>query len=95
MDERTPITALIIAVVALAVGAGGGYYYGAKVGYEKGDVAGYERAGADLSKVREEAARKAAEEAAKTANPFQAVNPLEGIETDPFVKTKQVLNPFE
>ena len=40
-------------------------------------------------------AQKAAEEAAKTQNPFKANNPLVNVETNPLNKTKKVLNPFE
>ena len=45
--------------------------------------------------MQEEAAKQAAADAAKAANPFQIVNPLEGVETNPFEKTKKILNPFE
>lgn len=65
------------------------------VGYWYGDQKGYARAEADIKKVQEEAGKKAAEDAAKAANPFQAANPLEGVEANPFEKTKSILNPFK
>ena len=37
---------------------------------------------------------KSAAEIGKAANPFGAVNPLEGVEANPFEKAKKVLNPF-
>ena len=40
-------------------------------------------------------AEKAATDTAKSENPFQAANPLSNVESDPFEKTKKVLNPFE
>ena len=63
-------------------------------GYLVGDSVGYKRAEADIKKLDEVAAQKAADDLAKAANPFQAVNPLEGVESNPFEKAKQVLNPF-
>lgn len=63
--------------------------------YNSGFGAGYGKAEADAESVRDEAARRATEEAAKSANPFQAVNPLSGIEANPFEKTRKILNPFE
>jgi len=48
-----------------------------------------------VKKVQDEAAKKAADDAAKAANPFQAVNPLEGVEANPFEKAKSILNPFK
>lgn len=65
------------------------------MGYWYGDKKGYTRAEADLKKVQEEAGNRAAEEAAKAANPFQAANPLEGVEANPFEKAKGILNPFK
>lgn len=64
------------------------------VGYLVGDSVGYKRAETDIKNLDEVAAQKAAEDLAKAANPFQAVNPLEGVESNPFEKAKQVLNPF-
>lgn len=74
-------------VIVLIAGLVGGYWFG----FEKG----YNKAEADIKKVQEEAAKKASEDAAKAANPFQAVNPVEGVEANPFEKTKKILNPFD
>src|SRR3989344_9119922 len=76
------IIALIILVAVFWLGRAGGY------------SSGYAQAKSDIQTIQEEAARNAAEEAAKSANPFQAVNPLEGVEANPFEKVKKVLNPF-
>lgn len=83
--EHKPV--LVWVLVALVIGLVGGYYFG--------DSQGFKRAEANLKKIQEEAADKAAEEAAKAANPFQAPNPLEAIEDNPFEKTKSILNPFK
>lgn len=85
-------TKFILAVlVALVVGGLAGNWYGGKNGYQRG----YQKAEADIKAIGEAAAKKATDEAAKAANPFQAVNPLEGVEANPFEKAKKVLNPFE
>lgn len=60
-----------------------------------GNSRGYNKAQADVNKAQEEAAQKAATDAAKAANPFQAVNPVAGVEANPFAKAKDVLNPFK
>jgi hypothetical protein len=78
--------AWVLAVVALLVGLGGGFWYG--------ESAGRERAAADVEAQQEELAKKAGEDAAKAANPFQTVNPLEGVEANPFESAKKALNPF-
>ena len=83
----TSKTALIIVVIVLI---GGAFWIGRSGGY----TAGYARAQTDAKALQEEATRKVAEEAVKSANPFQAVNPLEGVEANPFEKMKKVLNPF-
>lgn len=85
MEEKSKLWTW--AIVALVVGLVGGYWFG--------DSSGYRRAQADVKKLQEEAANKAAGDAAKAANPFQAVNPLEGVEANPFEKTKNLLNPFK
>ena len=77
----------VIFSVVVAVAAVGGYYSGHNMGYKAAE--------ADIKAVQAEAARKSSEEAAKAANPFQAVNPLAGVEANPFEKAKQVLNPFK
>ena len=81
-------TVLIVIVVVLA---GLVFWLGRSAGY----TAGYTQAQTDAVALQEEEAKKATEEAAKSANPFQAVNPLEGVEANPFEKVKKVLNPFE
>lgn len=81
---------LTIGIIFLIVGFGIGYWYGGSVGFDNG----YKTAAADIKAQQEEAAKKATEEAAKTANPFQVNNPLEGINANPFEKAKKALNPF-
>lgn len=76
---------------AVVVGLVVVYWIGAKVGFSSG----YAQAQTDIQRINDEAADKAAQDAAKAANPFQAVNPLEGVEANPFDKAKKVLNPFE
>lgn len=85
MGENNKLWKLVLA--ALVVGLAGGYWFG--------DSRGYGRAQDDVKKLQEEAAAKAAGDAAKAANPFQAVNPLSGVEANPFEKAKNVLNPFK
>lgn len=80
-----------IIIIAMVILAGVAFWLGRSGGYS----AGYAQAQADVKALQEESARKAAEDAAKSANPFQAVNPLEGVEANPFEKVKKVLNPFE
>lgn len=65
------------------------------LGRSNGYTTGYAQAQTDAVALQEETANKAAEEAAKSSNPFQAINPLEGVEANPFEKVKKVLNPFE
>lgn len=62
--------------------------------YWVGDWQGYGRSQTDVKKAQEVAAQKAADDAAKAANPFKAANPLEGVESNPFEQAKKVLNPF-
>jgi len=81
----------IILVVVVSVLAGLAFWLGRSGGY----TAGYAQAQTDATALQEETIRKATEDAAKSANPFQAVNPLEGVEANPFEKVKKVLNPFE
>lgn len=94
----TKAAVLVFAVVALVLGLGiglaGGYSVGLKKGAEQGDKAGYERAQADIKKAQEDLAQRAAAEAAEAANPFQAVNPLEGVTANPFEQAQKALNPF-
>ncbi|MEK7144355.1 MAG: hypothetical protein AAB794_00625 [Patescibacteria group bacterium] len=80
-----------VAVIAALVLIGLAFWLGRSNGYTKG----YAQAQTDVQALQGESARKAADEAAKATNPFQAVNPLEGVEANPFEKVKKVLNPFE
>jgi len=64
------------------------------LGYWVGNLQGYSRSQAEVKKVQEVAGQKAADDAAKAANPFKAANPLEGVESNPFEEAKKVLNPF-
>lgn len=84
-------TTVYISGVLLIVLIGFAFWFGRSVGYD----AGYAQAQTDATALQEEAARKSAEDTAKSINPFQAVNPLEGVEANPFEKVKKVLNPFE
>ena len=84
-NKNLLIVILVIAVFAV------GFWTGGKLGFNKG----YKSAQADAKKVQEEAAKKATEEAVKASNPFQAVNPLSGVEANPFEKAKKILNPFK
>lgn len=65
------------------------------LGYWVGDWRGYSRSQAEVKKVQEVAGQKAAEDAAKAANPFKVANPLEGVESNPFEEAKRILNPFD
>jgi len=85
----------LLSLAALIVGVAAGYSYGNSAGYTRGDSAGFARAQDEIKKIQEAAAEKAAQEAAKAANPFQTANPLQSVETNPFEKTKKVLNPFQ
>ena len=64
------------------------------LGYWAGDWQGYSRSQVDVKKAQETAGQKAADDAAKAANPFKATNPLEGVESNPFEEATKVLNPF-
>ena len=83
---------LIIVVIVLV---GIAFWAGRSNGYATGYATGYAQAQTDAIALQAEAAKKATKDAAKSANPFQAVNPLEGVEANPFEKVKKVLNPFE
>lgn len=82
--ENKPLVLWV--TIGLALGLVAGYWFG--------DSRGYKRAETNIKKVQEEAAKKAATQAAKAANPFQAVNPLGGVEANPFEKAKSIINPF-
>lgn len=85
--EDSKKVSLSFCVLVLVVGLFLGYWYGQSVGYKQ--------AGVDIKIAEALAAKKAGEEAAKKANPFQAVNPLEGVNANPFDKAKKALNPFQ
>lgn len=90
MEGITAKKLVVAAVAALVVGILAGYWYGGSRSYQTG----YDKAVADAQAAQEALAQKAAEDAAKAANPFQKVNPLEGVTANPFEKTKDILNPF-
>ncbi|MEK7537190.1 MAG: hypothetical protein AAB584_01985 [Patescibacteria group bacterium] len=81
-DKDKLIIAAVLVVVAFSIGLW------------SGQSRGYKKAEADIKKVQVESAKKAAEDAAKAANPFGVANPLGGVEANPFEKTKKILNPF-
>ena len=85
---------VIIAIVVLFIGLLAGYFYGSGRGYKTGYDVGYNKAIADTKSTQEALAKKAAEDAASAANPFKVVNPLEGVEANPFEETAKKLNPF-
>ena len=77
---------LVVAVVVVAI---------SYLGYSSGFRVGYKQAQADIKTAQDGLAKKAGEQAAKAANPFQvSSNPLEGV-ADPLAKTKSILNPFK
>lgn len=82
-------TKVIFIVAVILIGLA--FWFGRSGGY----TAGYAQAQTDATALQDETVRKAAADAAKSTNPFQAVNPLEGVEANPFEKVKKVLNPFE
>lgn len=77
---NTQVTLIVAAIIALAIGAGGGYY----IGYDKG----WEQALIEHEK-------EEASVAEETENPLAEVktNPLEDVKTNPFKEVKT--NPFE
>lgn len=91
LEKRIVVWCGIAAILGISIG----YVAGQSAGFERGDNVGYERANADIKKGEEFAGAKATEDAAKAANPFQAVNPLEKVEANPFEKAKSIVNPFK
>lgn len=87
LKSTPPIAFILVGVVI----AGGAFWLGKSSGYQSG----YAQAQTEVKALQEEAASKAAADAAKAANPFATVNPLEGVDANPFEKVKKVLNPFE
>ena len=98
--KEVPLSALLafLALAAVVVGALLGYKYGADAGFTKGQTKGYDvgyaAAEANIARLQESAADKAARDAASAANPFSVGNVLEGVESDPLSKVKNTLNPF-
>lgn len=88
--RKTIIVSVVLIAVVVIAGTGT-YKLGSKDGYSDG----YIKAQTDIQNLQDEAANRAASEAAKSANPFRAVNPLKEVESNPFEKVKKVLNPFE
>ena len=82
--------AWVVGVVLLVVGLGAGYWLGSYRAYTRG----YDKAIANVRATQDAAGARAAAEATKAANPFQATNPLEEVEANPFKKAKDILNPF-
>ena len=74
----------------LVIGVVVGYGLGSSKGYK----VGYDKAITDAKATQEALGKKAAEDAASAANPFKVVNPLEGVEANPFEETAKKLNPF-
>ena len=87
---NTKVHVVIVGGVLLVLGLGVGYMWGDRQAYSRG----YQKAAADVKTAQEEVAKKAGEEAAKAVNPFQATNPLEGVNANPFKDAAQKLNPF-
>ncbi len=77
---------IIIAILALVIGAVAGYYYGNSVAYEKGVIDGRQTL-LDEQKAAEETALKKIQEA---ANPFSDIenkaNPFKDVYTNPFAQ---------
>lgn len=85
--EKPNSMSWIVAVIALLLGLGAGYYYGNLKGVQKGVA--QELAAADAKK------KAAAEEATKAVNPFEqnTANPFGKAPTNPFDKVQ--VNPFQ
>jgi len=79
VENRTLYLASLIAVAAVALAVAAWFFYGQKPSQPSPDAA----------------AQQAAEETAKSENPFKSESPLSAVEANPFEKTKKVLNPFE
>lgn len=81
---------LVVAVAAVIICLAAGFY----LGYFQGQKVGYNKAIAETQAIKDEIVKKAVEEAMKAANPFQTINPLEGITANPFQDAAKKLNPF-
>ena len=80
VDNRTLYLGSLIALTAVALAMAAWFFYG-------------QSGSSKLSP--DSAAKQAAEETAKSKNPFKSESPLSAVEANPFEKTKKVLNPFE
>ena len=80
----------IIAILALVILGGLGYWYGS-VQYKKG----YAVAQADIEAQQKLLSTNASNSAAQAANPFKIANPLQGVSINPFSEAKKTLNPFK
>lgn len=86
LNNNKWVKVVVVAVVIVGIG----YWYSGYA-YDRG----YKAAVADIKAQQEETGNRAAEEAAKEANPFKLNNPLEGVEANPFEKAQKTLNPFD
>lgn len=84
MEEKSPFFWVFAIVLALLLGAFGGWWYGNKISYTKGKSDG-----------KAEARAEALKAAAEAANPFKqaGTNPLEKVITNPLENVK--FNPFK
>lgn len=92
MEEHHGTIYLVGLVLAgLVLGAAAGYYFGVDIGFERGIAA--EKA--DAEKRGDDANTKAAQEAARSVNPFGegVANPFEKNPANPFEQVQ--INPFE
>lgn len=84
----------VAGLILLAIGSGIGYQLGQTKGQKTGYDTGYQKAITDTMDTQEAVTKKATDAAAKSANPFQASNPLEGVTANPFEDAIKKLNPF-
>ena len=100
MNKKIPFSVVLAfaAAAIVLVGVLGGYKYGAEAGFNKGQKEGYDdgylAAETKLKDLQKKTSDKAIQDAASAANPFSVDNPLGKVESDPFLKVKNVLNPF-
>jgi len=77
---------ILVAVIVILIVGGVAYWLGSLAGYQ---------VRTDEEALKEAAVKQTSEDVVKSTNPFQAKNPLEGVESNPLGKVKKVLNPFE
>ncbi len=80
VGNRTLYVGFLIALTAVAFAMAAWFFYGQNGSSQPSP---------------DSAAKQAAEETAKSENPFKSASPLSAVEANPFEKTKKVLNPFE